>query len=592
MIETAPQPVSEPALKPGVSCEWAVPLLLFALCLAAYGIGIRQLGFYWDDWPGMWSAQFLSPAEFRAYIAWDRPVSGWLFAWTAPLLGGSALAAHLFAFGLRWAIAVAIWWVVRGLWPARRWEAAAVAMLATVYPGFSLQSISWITSQGIYVPFLICLFSLGAMLWSVRSPAWRALALPAWLGSVLHLLFMEYFFGLELLRPLLLWTALRGDPQRRRRFLRNYLPYAAGTAAVLFWRIFLFRSSRPETDQVAMLNAVSGSPIKEIVQRVQCVLNDTIVNTVMAWTHASGPYLLKSEAGFVWLIGLGVLAATSLLCLAWLLYRYEPPHPEWSTVALVVAMPAVLLAGLPAWAVSREVVLGELSDRYALAPMFGSCLLAVALARRALRTRLQQAAVLALLAGIGAAYQYRTSERFARDWKAQRDLIWQLSWRIPHLAPGTSIRLLDESIVSPKSDYASSIPVNLLYAPGHHSSRLPYWVFHEEPEPAAHARTLTFRATPNAVVELHVPANGCLRVTADPGSRILGSPAAAPPAAIFGTEPVHGWCYYYEKAELARQNGDWNVVANLGDEARTRRLRPSDPAESQVFAEAYRRGAR
>jgi hypothetical protein len=32
---------------------------------------------------------------------------------------------------------------------------------------------------------------------------------------------------------------------------------------------------------------------------------------------------------------------------------------------------------------------------------------------------------------------------------------------------------------------------------------------------------------------------------------------------IFGAEPAHNWCYYYEKAELARQFKDWQQVAAL-----------------------------
>ena len=30
-------------------------------------------------------------------------------------------------------------------------------------------------------------------------------------------------------------------------------------------------------------------------------------------------------------------------------------------------------------------------------------------------------------------------------------------------------------------------------------------------------------------------------------------------------EPSHGWCYYFERADLARQMGDWEKVAELGE---------------------------
>lgn len=36
---------------------------------------------------------------------------------------------------------------------------------------------------------------------------------------------------------------------------------------------------------------------------------------------------------------------------------------------------------------------------------------------------------------------------------------------------------------------------------------------------------------------------------------ILGEQISQMPAA-YGAEPAHGWCYYFEKADLARQLGD------------------------------------
>jgi hypothetical protein len=40
-----------------------------------------------------------------------------------------------------------------------------------------------------------------------------------------------------------------------------------------------------------------------------------------------------------------------------------------------------------------------------------------------------------------------------------------------------------------------------------------------------------------------------------------------PPVAIFGPEPERDWCYLYQKAELARQQSDWDGVANLAQQA-------------------------
>jgi hypothetical protein len=60
-----------------------------------------------------------------------------------------------------------------------------------------------------------------------------------------------------------------------------------------------------------------------------------------------------------------------------------------------------------------------------------------------------------------------------------------------------------------------------------------------------------------------------------------------PPASVFGREPAHEWCYYYQKADLARQRGDWNEVLRLADEAANKNLNPYDLIEWMPFLQAY-----
>jgi hypothetical protein len=56
---------------------------------------------------------------------------------------------------------------------------------------------------------------------------------------------------------------------------------------------------------------------------------------------------------------------------------------------------------------------------------------------------------------------------------------------------------------------------------------------------------------------------------------------------IFGPEPAHEWCYFFEKAELAVQNEDWNTVLSLADEAETRNLHPNERLEWMPFLQAF-----
>jgi hypothetical protein len=56
---------------------------------------------------------------------------------------------------------------------------------------------------------------------------------------------------------------------------------------------------------------------------------------------------------------------------------------------------------------------------------------------------------------------------------------------------------------------------------------------------------------------------------------------------VYAPEPKHGWCYYFEKADLARQFDDWEEVVNIGDTAFKLDDDPRDPSEWFVFIEGY-----
>ena len=58
-------------------------------------------------------------------------------------------------------------------------------------------------------------------------------------------------------------------------------------------------------------------------------------------------------------------------------------------------------------------------------------------------------------------------------------------------------------------------------------------------------------------------------------------------AYTFGKELPHEWCYYYQKADLARQQGDWTRVSQLGDEAQKLGCHPNDQMEWMPFLQAY-----
>jgi tetratricopeptide (TPR) repeat protein len=120
-------------------------------------------------------------------------------------------------------------------------------------------------------------------------------------------------------------------------------------------------------------------------------------------------------------------------------------------------------------------------------------------------------------------------------------------------------------------------------------------------------RGLVFRAqSPESLVFYFKPEGGCLWILGPENveneylpfenrdlvvhsdlNTVLNSGEHNPDPTIFGSEPEHDWCYYYEKADLARQLGEWEEVIALIDEAKAKDLAPNFGVEWLPLLEAY-----
>jgi hypothetical protein len=93
------------------------------------------------------------------------------------------------------------------------------------------------------------------------------------------------------------------------------------------------------------------------------------------------------------------------------------------------------------------------------------------------------------------------------------------------------------------------------------------------------------------LVKEFLPASNLERI--NPGENAPGYP----PAVFFGSEPAHAWCYFYQKASLAVQTGNWEQASWLGDQAASLGYSPlssgsNSPQEWLPFIEGYVRTGR
>jgi hypothetical protein len=298
----------------------------------------------------------------------------------------------------------------------------------------------------------------------------------------------------------------------------------------------------------------------------------------------------------------------------------------WAKQALVVGALSLGLGGWPFWTTNLPIALHFPWDRFTLALMFGASLLAAGLLEFASRRRLVWALLLGALIGLSAGYHFRVANQYRLEWNSLKQFVWQLSWRAPSIEPGTLL-MTSEQPYTHMTDNSLTAPINWIYADSRAEGEMDYLLYdlgsrlgvslpdiHSGIEIEQVYRNLVFQgSTDRALVYYYTPP-GCVKFL-DPQydlrlpqlpryisdatglsdiERILStSPngTAQPPEDIFGIQPAPDWCYYFEKAELARQNGDWQQVRKLGEQAFAleKRLYPVNAPEFLPYIEAHLR---
>lgn len=588
----------------------SAPLLLLLICGLAYLPMIHRLGFYWDDWPSVWFLHFWGGEGFREGFASDRPLLAWVFMLTTPIFGESTAAWQIFSVFTRWLTSLAWWWSLRGLWPGQPRQAFWGALLFALFPGFSQQYIA-VTYSNAFLVYFLFILSIGTMIWAERKREWFWILMAVSVAlSAFSMFITEYFYGLELLRPFLLWVVLAGrglKPREKiRRIAVRWAPYLVVLIPFLGWRALSNSSPRAK---IMLFDDLAVAPLSTLVGLARTAGQDFIEANFLAWFYhldlrflnTFDPGVLRLLAGFS-----GAVFGLTLLYLLWLkepaASGQSPGTPvRWARQTAGLGIAAFLVSGWPIWVTDLRFELFFPFDRFLLITMLGTSLLFCGLIGLLDRRPWVSAVLVAVLAAASAGIQFQQRLYYRQEWLAQKNFFWQLVWRAPGLAPGTTL-MTSEIPFRYYSDNSLSAPLNWIYAPGNTSRQMETLLFDIEArlgetisalEPEVPIR-MPYRAaqfegsTSQAVVLFYDPPR-CLKVMnpeidrflpvkplyireAAPLSRLdlilpESDPAALPPAHIFGPEPAHAWCYYFEKAELYAQLNEWERVVEMADRA-------------------------
>lgn len=258
------------------------PLILAAITMLAYGILAPQLGFYWDDLPIGWIRYELGQDALTQYFSTNRPAWGIWYGILTKFIPYKPLYWQILALFWRWLTALLFWGIFRQLFPTRKNLALASALLFLLYTGFTQQFVSFVYGYH-FTTYSLYLFSLLAMLWGIKKPHFIYLGL---LASALNLIMGEYFFVLDLIRPLLLWIVFQDISDWKKRASRvfsTWLPYLGVFLAATLVRTLIFNN---QVYEYSLLNELRTVPLLTIAELFKTILLSLYTTFVAAWGQA------------------------------------------------------------------------------------------------------------------------------------------------------------------------------------------------------------------------------------------------------------------------------------------------------------------
>jgi len=590
--------------------KWTEPLLLLVIAVMAYGLLIPWLGIFGDDWPHFWVLNTYGLEGLNQLVAWDRPFSAWVYWLIAPIGRDQIWIYHTYLLLLRWIGSVLFFYLVKELLPESEPLPFWAASFFLLYPGFrqSPQPLEFILHFTVLNLFLVSNFCM------VKAAQGKS---RTWLSQIIgtiaafSMFSVEYFIGLELLRPVfLLFLEYRKRTEWKnalKRVILFWSPYILVLLMYAYWRVFVFKFP---TYKPTFLNQVSSNPINAIMGLGQVFLEDFRAAILGAWRQIfSLP--IESSPDFVYFV---LTIVAFIIIFLFMKSGKSAADKSFPLIPLIAGLCAVVFAGIPFWITGIPVQLDFPWDRSTLPFMVGASLILcgfLLLLKPEFRNF-----IAALLISFSIGMHYQSASNYQVEWNKLSQFFWQLTWRAPSLKSGTIV-LSDVVPLFYYGDNNLTPVLNWTYAPENKSTSLPYNFFDmgerlgkNLPElkpdlPVEHGyRFVTFKSNSNNLLPVFYKEESCLKIVnkitlldtsipkklrtaakfSNPDTVIQKIPVSNPPNVI--PEPVHDWCYYYQKAELNAQFSDWEAIRNQFSVVKDLGFSPVDKTEWVPFIHA------
>ncbi len=369
-----------------------IVLFLMATAVVIYLPGLKDLGYFRDDWNNVYNAFTQGADMLIKHYSSDRPADGYLLSWAYTLFGPDPYPYLLVNLACRFFSSLFFFGTILIIWPRQKTAAFCAGIFFLIFPGY-LRQIDGIA----YLPHQIAMLCICASIYlSILSLKIRHVVLKVILIllsvalAMVEMFLMEYYIGLEAFRLLLIGFYLYNHSSEKilrtiRKTILNFLPWLAGAAIFFWWRSFLFEASRNGTDVQDVLTPLFQHPKYMGLSLLARIIKNTAKITFGAWTVPVYNVLNGIDVKKFWPAA-ALAAGISILFIVVLirLFRTEsrvaadedikaPVSPKmiWQVQWIVLGFVSVVLTMTPLLITEREITFIQFGSlqypvRYAL----------------------------------------------------------------------------------------------------------------------------------------------------------------------------------------------------------------------------------
>jgi hypothetical protein len=627
-------------LKKQTQTRWFEIIFLALISGLTYLPRIRELTYYRDDWYFLYDALVIGPRALVEIALHTRPIRGPLYALYFSLFGLNPLPYHIAMYLTRLLGGIGALWLFNLIWPKNRRANFFMAILFVLFPGFlwwvaGFEFQPYVLSVGLQVFSIV--FTLKAI--SAESATKRlGWTIAAILSGWAYLALVEYAIGMEAFRIICVYLFVRRknpSPTFTASIVQTFktsAPFLLIPIVFLVWYQFLFDNWRKAQDAGTQFSVLLSSPTTlmwRLIETARSFLNVSLFAWVIPFYDNFYGNRLRDTI-------LALVLAAIVVMLVYITNRYLNNNVKnaedesnaslysWQTEMLWVGLLGTICGVLPIVLANRVVTFERISQYTLPASLTGViflCGLIYSVFPKNIRMLVLSGLVaMAVLSHQGLAAQaVNEEETISEFWE-------QVNWRAPDIRSGTTLVVTYPDINYLEGNDIVWGPANFIYYP-ERQKRMPV----EIPLPASRLEqdsilqiingNKAFDQTDLVIKYIHTetdyknqlimtqPTQASCVHALDPrwpdlsvydqpfihasyqNSKIENIVTDADfhelPAYVFDSEGPRRWCYYYQKADLARQQGDWNEIVQLDQDAQKLELHPNDQIELMPFLQAY-----